>query len=82
MGNSVGWGQGAVNNAISWGQGAINNIVGWGSIYNKTFVGETDIIGSPIPNLILNFKTIVLADGGIFEAESSLNTILTNLNDI
>ena len=80
MANSIGWGQGAVNNTIGWGQGAINNLIGWGLIYLKSFSGETDIIGSPVPTLIINFKTRVLADLGTFEAESCLNTTLTNLN--
>lgn len=82
MANNIGWGQGAVNNAIGWGQGAVNNIIGWGSIYYSSFSGETDIIGSPIPLIITNFKTRVLADLGTFEAETCLNTTLTNLNNI
>lgn len=82
MANNIGWGQGAVNNAIGWGQGAVNNIIGWGSIYYATFSGETDIIGSPVPLIITNFKTRVLADLGDFEAEVCLNTTLTNLNNI
>jgi len=28
MANSIGWGQGAVNNLIGWGQGAISNLIG------------------------------------------------------
>ena len=82
MANNIGWGQGAINNVIGWGQGAINNIIGWGSIYSKSYSGETDIIGSPVTLIISNFKVRVLADSGIFEAESCLNTTLTNLNNI
>ena len=82
MANNIGWGQGAVNNAIGWGQGAINNLIGWGSIYLKSYSGETDIIGSPVPSLIVNFKSIVSIDAGVFEAESCLNATLTNLNSI
>jgi len=82
MANSIDWGQGAVNNAIGWGQGAINNIIGWGSVHLLSWSGETDIVGSPVPNLIVNFKSIVIADSGLFEAESCLNTTLTNLNKI
>lgn len=82
MANNIGWGQGAVNNAIGWGQGAVNNLIGWGSVYFKSYSGETDIIGSPVPSLITNFKTRILADLGTFEAESCLNTTLTNLNNI
>ena len=82
MANNIGWGQGAINNVIGWGQGAINNLIGWGSIYSKSYSGETDIIGSPVPLIISNFKVRVLADSGIFEAESCLNTTLTNLNNI
>ena len=82
MPNNIGWGQGAVNNAIGWGQGAINYIINWGSIYFSSYAGETDIIGSPVPGIILNFKTRVATDGGSFEAEDCLNTLLTNLNNI
>lgn len=38
--------------------------------------------GSKISKLIKDFKTRVALDGGIFEAESCLNTTLTNLNNI
>ena len=82
MANNIGWGQGAVNNAIGWGQGAINNLIGWGSVYFNSYSGETDIIGSPVPSLIINFKSRVSTDLGLFEAESCLNTTLTNLNNI
>ena len=75
------WGQG-INNTIGWGQGAINNIISWGKSYYTSYSGETSLIGSPIPNLITNFKARVAADSGIFEAESCLNSILTNLNSI
>jgi hypothetical protein len=82
MANNIGWGQGASNNDIGWGQGAINNNIFWGSIYDDSYSGETDIIGNPIPNIITDFKARVAADNGVFEAESCLNTILTNLNNI
>jgi hypothetical protein len=82
MANDIGWGQGVVNNNIGWGQGACNNIINWGSIYLKSYSGETDIFGSIAPNLIINFKTSILNDSGTFEAESCLNTTLTNLNNI
>jgi len=82
MANNIGWGQGAVNNAIGWGQGAINNLIGWGSIYLLSYYAETDIVGSPVPSLIVNFKSRVSTDSGVFEAESCLNTTLTNLNSI
>lgn len=82
MANSIGWGQGAVNNAIGWGQGAINNLIAWGAVYFVSWAGETDIIGSPIPSTIINFKSRVATDVGLFEAEGCLNTLLTNLNNI
>jgi len=82
MANSIGWGQGAVNNLIGWGQGAINNLIGWGSVYANSWSGETDILGSIAVILTNNFKTRVSDDSGVFEAELCLNTILTNLNNI
>lgn len=82
MANSNGWGDGAVNNLIGWGQGAINNAIGWGSVYANSFSGKTDILGSLAVILTNAFKIRVTSDSGIFEAESCLNTILTNLNNI
>jgi len=38
--------------------------------------------GNKISKLIKEFKARVAADGGTFEAESCLNTTLTNLNNI
>ena len=82
MANDIGWGQGTSNNDVGWGQGAINNIISWGVSYYTSWTGETDILGSPIPNIINTFKARVIVDGGAFEADSCLNTTLTNLNNI
>jgi hypothetical protein len=38
--------------------------------------------GISINTLINDFKSRVIADGGVFEAETCLNAILTNLNNI
>jgi hypothetical protein len=76
------WGQGAKNNNIGWGQGAVNNDIGWGAVHADSWSGDTDIVGlDPIQSIINAFKTRVDLDGGTFEAESCLNTTLTNLND-
>lgn len=85
MANNIGWGQGVINNIIGWGQGAINNVISWGSIYANSYSGETNILGSTITNVqvfIDNFKSRVATDAGLFEAESCLNTTLTQLNNI
>ena len=42
--NTIGWGQGATNNDIGWGRGSSNDI-GWGSVYDSSYVGDTDIVG-------------------------------------
>lgn len=42
--NTIGWGQGATNNNIGWGRGSSNDI-GWGSVYDSSYVGDTDIVG-------------------------------------
>ena len=76
------WGKGASNNTIGWGQGAINNIINWGISYYNSWSGDTDILGSPVPGIVNNFKTTVFADGGVFEAETCLTETLTNLNNI
>jgi len=82
MANSINWGQGAANNLIGWGQGAINNLIGWGSVYANSYAAETDILGSLAVILTNAFKIRVADDTGTFEAESCLNTTLTNLNNI
>jgi hypothetical protein len=75
------WGKGALNNNIGWGQG-FNNPIGWGAVYANSYNGQTVI--SEILNLqsiIDNFKTRVANDGGTFEAESNLLSILTSVNN-
>jgi hypothetical protein len=78
MANDIGWGQGAINNTIGWGQGSVNNTIGWGSIHSISWAGETDIVGLLL-NLSYEFKTRVLADGGIIEAETCLSVFLGTL---
>jgi hypothetical protein len=75
------WGKGVLNNNIGWGQG-FNNTINWGAIYASSYRGQTVI--SEILNLqsiIDNFKIRVANDGGTFEAESNLLSILTSVND-
>jgi hypothetical protein len=67
MANSIGWGQGNLNNLIGWGLGAVNNLISWG-LYHKeenSWSGETEIYG--LTALQSQFKTRVEADGGIIE---------------
>ena len=75
------WGQGVNNNSIGWGQGYINNVINWGKIYLFSWAGDTAIMGV-VSQITNDFKTRVLADGGVFEAQSCLNTTLTHLNTI
>jgi hypothetical protein len=76
------WGQGAKNNNIGWGQGAVNNDISWGSVHENSWSGDTDIVGlDPIEPIINAFTSRVASDNGVFEAESCLNTTLTDLND-
>jgi hypothetical protein len=76
------WGQGAKNNNIGWGQGAVNNSIDWGSVHENSWSGDTDIVGlDPIETIINAFEERVALDGGTFEAESCLNTTLTELNN-
>jgi len=53
--NTIGWGQGATNNNIGWGRGSSNDI-GWGSVYDSSYVGDTDIIGGDT-RFIITVKT-------------------------
>ena len=71
MANDNGWGQGANNNDIGWGQGAYNNTIGWGSIYANSYSGDTEIIGNE-GGITTTFETRIIADGGIYEADSCL----------
>ena len=81
MANSNGWGQGANNNSIGWGQGAFKNSISWGYSHYVSWSGDTDIVGNE-GGLAFNFATRVVADSGIFEANSCLLTTLQNLDTI
>jgi hypothetical protein len=75
------WGEGAINNNIGWGKG-FDNAIGWGSVYSVSYTGQTVI--SQVINIqgIVNaFKLRVSTDGGTFEAESNLVSILTTLQN-
>ncbi len=45
MANTIGWGQGSVNNTNDWGKGKANSTNDWGSIYANSPSGETNIEG-------------------------------------
>jgi hypothetical protein len=45
MANSIGWGQGSVNNNNGWGKGAINNNISWGAIQSLSYSPETNLTG-------------------------------------
>jgi hypothetical protein len=47
-----------------------------------TYGNSSASIGIDVITLLNAFKTRVATDGGAFEAELDLNTILTNLNTI
>ena len=81
MANNIGWGQGANNNEIGWGQGAYNNNISWGKSHYSSYSGETDIVGNE-GGITTNFKTRIVTDTGIFEAQSCLLTTLQNLDTI
>jgi hypothetical protein len=81
MVNNIGWGQGANNNTIGWGQGAANNSIGWGYSHYVSYSGETEIVGNESV-ITTNFRTRVIADAGIFEAQSCLLTTLENLDTL
>lgn len=84
MANSIGWGQGAINNLIGWGQGAINNLISWGKSHLTSYSGETNIAGAInyVNQYIDTFKSFVVADGGVFEAENCLyNTLNGELSN-
>ena len=45
-------------------------------------LGVSNISAVQVPLVLNNFKTRVAADSGLFEAESCLNILLTNLTKI
>ncbi len=81
MSNNIGWGQGANNNIIGWGQGAVNNLISWGYSHYISWSGETDIVGNE-GVITTNFINRIVADSGIFEAQSCLVQTLENLDTI
>jgi hypothetical protein len=81
MANNIGWGQGANNNTIGWGQGAANNSINWGYSHYVSYSGETEIVGNESV-ITTNFITRVIADAGVFEAQSCLVQTLNNLDTI
>ena len=46
MGNTIDWGQAAVNNTIGFGDGAENNTIGWGDIQADSWSPETNLTGT------------------------------------
>jgi len=81
MANSNGWGQGANNNGIGWGQGAFNNSISWGYSHYISWSEDTDIVGNE-GGIAFNFLTRVVADSGVYEANSCLLSTLENLDSI
>jgi hypothetical protein len=75
------WGKGVINNNIGWGQG-FNNPINWGAVYANSYNGQTVLsqVVNNIQTIINNFKTRVANDGGTFEAESNLLSILTSVD--
>jgi len=57
MGNTIGWGQGAVNNTIDWGKGKINSTNGWGDVYDSSEAGDTNIGTSAAPSFSNTLST-------------------------
>ena len=45
-------------------------------------IGKGLLLQNLVASIVKSFKIRVAADSGTFEAESCLNTILTNLNNI
>jgi hypothetical protein len=49
MANTIGWGQGSVNNTNEWGRGFVNNTIDWGDIYTNSWSPETNLEGGTPP---------------------------------
>ena len=75
MANTIGWGQGAVNNDIGWGKGASNNDISWGAIHADSPSGDTSL-GATATSSFTNTKSIAF-DGQNDVARASSNLDLT-----
>ena len=71
MGNTIDWGQAAVNNTIGFGDGAENNTIGWGDIQADSWSPETNLTGTGGTPAYSNVNSF-LFDGidDIFEGSS------------
>jgi hypothetical protein len=63
--NTIGWGQGSVNNDISWGKGPINNALSWGMIGEDSYGhDETNLMGGSEGSLYISTTTAAGYSGG------------------
>lgn len=49
MANTIGWGQGSVNNHNDWGEGFSHNGINWADIYTNSWSPETNLEGVLVP---------------------------------
>lgn len=49
MANTIGWGQGSVNNTNDWGKGFATNVIDWAEIYTDSWSPETNLEGGGVP---------------------------------
>ena len=45
MANTIGYGQGAVNNTNGWGKSATNNTINYGAVCADSYSPETNLVG-------------------------------------
>ena len=45
MANTIGYGQGAVNNTNGWGKSATNNTIDFGEVCEDSWSPETNLVG-------------------------------------
>ena len=77
--NTIGWGQGSVNNYIGWGSGAADNTISWGLIHAESYGhDETNLVGDNLANLIISASE---ASGGAIISKSCLEGLVRNNSD-
>ena len=77
--NTIGWGQGAINNSRGWGSGASNNTRNWGWLHSRSYGhDETNLTGSPS----MRYIGAVTADGGTISSVPCVSRSFYNLDQI
>ena len=83
MANTIGWGQGSVNNENGWGKGGENSENNWGQVYANSPAGDTNIgVSSGLDGFIFNVQatdsqfTLPLVSTGNYDFDLYVDDVL------